>query len=211
MLNSLSKQVRKNKNNFLIRSITVPSPVNPFSTIMGFAVSEKGIAIGPNWPLIAENQNFSSPGVSSDGRILFYTLTVQRTFTRDRLIFQSLGDRGRPIGEPVVIDELRDLLPNDVTGILADSKRYLFFAGGAANTDPNLWLQVIDAKSLKKFGPRIFVAPGRIRAAADPLGRFVIYGGLNLFFQALDGTGHPSGLPKLLSTGVEGDFDILKD
>lgn len=203
---------KKKQNNFLLLSVTEHGISNTFSTIKGFAISENGLALCSNWPLIAEDQNFSSPGLSSDGRILFYTLRVQHTFTRDRLIFQSLGDRGRPIGEPVVIDELRDLLPNEVTGILADSKRYLFFAGGGANTDPNLWLQLIDAKSLKKLGPRIFIAPGRVRAAADPLGQFVIYDGFpNLFFQALDVTGHPSGLPKLLSTGVEGDFDILKD
>jgi hypothetical protein len=169
---------------------------------------------------------FGGGTVSSDGR--FALVASAR-----RLFLQRLDGAGKPLGDAELLNTMA-LAHNtpyytgaDVTGPLAQSRRFVVFGTEAAGNDQDaarLYLQIVTNLG-EKVGDRI-VLLGDIHAyanqgscvAVDPRGRFVLYavGGTHLgdqalVFQALDATGHPSGQPRAIAYDVSWAIDILKE
>ena len=207
-------------NNFLAVQVLEPPFQNVVVRNVGYALSESGAVLpGVSWFFSSPPTSFSSMNVSSAGKVLLFENPIQGHRAR-WVMLQPLGANGRPVGSPVTIAKGQYIDALDISNTLPGNRRFVLYRvlfgvhGGAFHHA--LFLQVVDAKTLQNIGGRITVAynvgdPYQ-QAAIDPVGQFVLYGEL-LRFQALDATGHPSGLPKsiLPDQPAAGGIDILKD
>lgn len=202
--------------------------VNPErSFYVGYALSPDGRLLGGRWLLTPGQASCydCGMGVNSGGR-MFYFAERQEGPSRHRVMLQPLDESGHPKGSPYEVAKAERLYLQDVSGIIQSRWRYVLYAVDAPSELPGepLFLSVVDTRTHKTVGDRIRVATGAgtigQNAAIDPLGRFIVYRPLRfgqhssvdwLIFQALDATGHPSGEPKVIATGVNAGIDILKD
>ena len=216
--------------------ISFPTETSDGIRVAVYPLNEFGHVQRPGWflsPLLLPPAcvNNCHGGVLS--RRLGYWVTTNPTKSREAdLYVQPLGPRGRPAGDPILLDRVLNhqsfgiatFHSADTTNILSGDRRLVAFIKTRVESEKGdeLIVQSIDAKSANKIGKPIVLNrqeefPGI--AKIDPLGRFVLFfttgdldtpGGLT--YQALDATGHPSGSPKILATNTSEDaMDLLPE
>ena len=163
--------------------------------------------------------NLCASGISSDGKVLFFLNQKSGSagISENGFALQHLGNRGRPIGIPVIAAKGKNVIPMDVSGVVSQNRRFLLYTNSFSS--PKLFLQAVDADSFAKIGNQILISSDIYilgqTAAIDPTGHFVTYiangGSRILFFQAIDILGQPSGVPKIIATKIVSGIDILKD
>jgi hypothetical protein len=191
----------KPSNNFLGLQIVNETGHAEF---IGVGLTSQGAISGDRWsltdgrPACLDSFEGCAWGLSSDGRVLFYQILTDGP----KVMLQSLGSRGRPVGRPVsrTIDQFP--VPLDISNILAGGVRYLLYDVTHEQVS-TLFVQKMESKTLRNIDAPIPVAVSNIpgqQAAMSPDGRFLLYWspGNGLVFQGLDAIGHPSGAPRYL-------------
>lgn len=223
--NALAVSMETEPNSFLVGA----QLTNQFSNGKMERLSQEPICVNPvGWINRCQYPDLFGGVISSDGAYSLLAKTpLPPTPNSTKLFIQKLNGNFIPFGKPNLLTSIPQ--PNasssyytgaDVTRPLANKKRFVVYgtetASGVGRSRPNqIWLQVVNDEGTK-IEPRISIlnAPladtrGASNIAVDPHGRFVVYAcdvSENernvLVFQALDGTGHPSGVHKVIAHDV---------
>jgi hypothetical protein len=202
---------QRKANNLLFLEVLTQFPPPVFEFIR-YSVSQLGKSdiILPQDPACGGSCSF---GISADGSFFFYSRLIGIQQNQTELILQPLNFNGRPIGSGQVVAKGREFSVLDLSRTLQRQRRYFLYIGRG------LYLQQVDAHTGSRIGTRVKITDSVSTAQGgviDPMGQFVVYAdGLQnryvMWYQALDGTGRPSGARREIASKVAGGLDILKD
>ncbi len=201
------------------------------TSLQAVGLNASGGLNGSYWPLspasLSNSRRYPDGAISDDGAALLLE-------TEKELAFQHLNPDGIPVRKPTRIRhnsirfgnanfDITDPLPNGtrVVAIWRSCISYSCYDAAA------LTVRSVDAVNGSPFGEPVRLASSRdvenprVELWLEPQGHFLIYSrsyfkqGSHRFynvllFQALDATGHPSGLPMPILENA-GVFDVMKD
>jgi hypothetical protein len=212
-------------------------PTDDGIRLAAYPLDSGGKVIGKSWflspPFSPVCETFlCGGGVAPNGRVAFWADFDHKRASRNELFVRLLGSRGRPVGDPIFIEEVTTKVAfapahyndADVSSVLPEGLRYVVYIRVPHTEEErpdSLRLQKIDASTGAKIGDPIILTKdldlGDVKV--DPKGRFVLFtdhsdGGVlanGLYYLALDATGHPSGKPRPIVLGNLGFIDLLPD
>jgi hypothetical protein len=207
----------RKSNNFLATQESLKPPQQETQWYSGVPLTDRQSITGPQFMLYPTGVGCltvaysCSLGVSPDGKIFFFIngKINSSDVSGLGLVLQQLDPTGQPKARKVLIKGATGAA--DISNKMANNRRFAIYSSHHI-----LYLQILTADSLEFVGERIQISArggsGTQTVAIEPSGRFVIFvKRRNLFFQALDPLGHPSGSPKTVATDVFTGVDIARD
>lgn len=209
---------QKAKNNFL--ALQIYDPEQQAIEYVAFGISSLGIPLPLSWPLSKNPSDCEgcAYALSADGKfIVVADLITDPNANKKRFLVQRLGINGLPVNNAIPLPTGRLASVLDISGPLSNGRRYVIYSQDLG-LNQHLFLQVIDSEGVR-IGERILLGAdvANFQAGAiEPKGRFVVYvtnkNGLGeLVYQALDGTGHPSGQVRKLAANVADGVDVMRE